>query len=56
MPDQKMLELCRRISTEMDPVKMAGLVDQLIKLLNEEQDVIKSKIRANLGSRLASEE
>lgn len=51
-----MLDLCRRISTEMDPLKMSGLVDELIQLLNEEQDVIKSKIRANLGSRLASED
>jgi hypothetical protein len=50
VPDQKMFDLCRQISTELDPVKMAALVEELIKLLNAEQDAIKAKIRVNLSS------
>jgi hypothetical protein len=56
MPDQKMLELCRKISTEMNPEKMADLVNELINLLNEEQDVIKAKIRANIGNHVGTAE
>jgi hypothetical protein len=48
MPDQKLFDLCSRISKEHDPKKLAAAVDELIKLLNEEQDVIKARINANL--------
>jgi len=54
MPDQKMFDLCRRISKEQDPQKMASLVDELITLLNEEQDTIKAKIRANIGNHVGT--
>jgi hypothetical protein len=52
MPNQKLFDLCRRISAEQDSEKMVSLVDELIKLLNEEQAVIKAKIRNNVGSYL----
>jgi hypothetical protein len=49
MPDQKLFNLCRQISSETDSERLASLLDELIKLLNEEQDTIKAKIRANIG-------
>ena len=50
MPDQKMFELCQRITAEKDSEKLLKLVEELNQLLREEQDVIKAKIRANIGS------
>jgi hypothetical protein len=49
MPDQKLFHLCRQISTQKDPQELTQLIDDLIKLLSEEQDTIKAKIRANIG-------
>jgi hypothetical protein len=48
MPDQKLLQLCREISTQKDSQQLALLIEDLIKLLAEEQDTIKAKIRANI--------
>jgi hypothetical protein len=48
MPDQKLIRLCESISKETDPGKMTVLLDELIKLLGEEQDEIRAKINANL--------
>lgn len=52
MPEQKLLALCRRISVETDPKELTGAIDELIKLLAEEQDVIKAKI-SNMLSKSA---
>lgn len=49
MPDRRMFELCCQISVEREPHKLLPLVEELAKLLAEEQDVIKSKIRAGLS-------
>ena len=49
MPDQKMRELCVRISTEKDSKKLMELTENLIKLLAEQQETIKSRIKANIG-------
>lgn len=49
MPDEKMKQLCAKISAEKDPLKVMSLTEQLIKLLDEEQDAIRAKIRANIG-------
>jgi len=49
MPDQKLFQLCRQISTQKDPQQLSALIDDLIKLLAEEQDTIRAKIRANVG-------
>lgn len=54
MPDRKMMELCRQISAEKDPGKLLSLVEQLTRLLTEEQDGIKAKIRANIGRSVGS--
>jgi hypothetical protein len=48
MPDEKLIRLCECISKETDPAKMTALLDELIKLLGEEQDAIRAKINANL--------
>jgi hypothetical protein len=48
MPDEKLIRLCESISKETDPAKMTALLDELIKLLGEEQDAIRAKINANL--------
>jgi hypothetical protein len=50
MPDQRFLELCRLITAEKDPRKLVALTEELTELLAEEQDVIKAKIRANIGN------
>ena len=49
MPDQKLYYLCRLISSETDPNKLTDAIDGLIKLLSEEQDDIKIRIRQNIG-------
>jgi hypothetical protein len=54
MPDRKLMELCRRIATEPNPAKLAVAIDELIKLLAEEQDTIKAKIRANLRNHMGT--
>jgi hypothetical protein len=56
MPDQKMIALCTQISTEKDPKKLMALAEELIKLLDEEQNEIKAKIRANIGRSTVSPE
>ena len=48
MPDQKLFQLCHEISTQKDSQQLAVLVEEVIQLLNEEQDTIKAKIRANI--------
>jgi hypothetical protein len=48
MPDQKLYDLCSLIAVERDPKKLSAAIDELIKLLDEEQDAIKAKINANL--------
>lgn len=48
MPDQKLIRLCESISKETDPARMTALLEDLLKLLNEEQDEIRAKINANL--------
>jgi hypothetical protein len=50
MPDRKMFDLCSKITQERDPEKLTATIDELIKLLNEEQAAIKAKIRANLNT------
>jgi hypothetical protein len=44
MPDQRMLELCRKIADEESPKRLIELTDELIALLAKEQDVIKANI------------
>ena len=49
MPHRKLFDICRRIEAEKsDPQKLMAAIEDLLKLLNEEQDAIKAKIRANL--------
>jgi hypothetical protein len=50
MPDQKLFALCRRISAETDPQKLTAAIDELAKLLAEEQDEIKSRIAKTLST------
>lgn len=49
MPDQKLFKLCSEINHEKDPHKLTQLIDELAKLLKQEQDTIKAKILANIG-------
>jgi hypothetical protein len=49
MPDQKLFALCHQISIEKDPQKLTAAIDDLTKLLIEEQDVIKAKINYSIG-------
>jgi hypothetical protein len=49
MRNQKVQELCTKISTEQDSQKVMELTEELIKLLGAEQEAIKLKINANLG-------
>jgi hypothetical protein len=44
MPNQRMLELCRKIADEKSPKRLIELTDELISLLAKEQDVIKTNI------------
>jgi hypothetical protein len=44
MPDQRMLDLCRKIADEKSPQRLVQLTDELIALLAKEQDVIKASI------------
>ena len=50
MPEKKMFDLCSKITKERDPERLTATIDELIKLLTEEQDAIKAKIRANLST------
>lgn len=50
MPARKLRGLCRQISTEKDPEKLSAAIDDLIKLLAEERDAIKAKIRNALAN------
>jgi hypothetical protein len=52
MPDVRLRQLCEQISTESNHERLSALIDELYKLLIEEQDAIKVKIRANLGNSL----
>jgi hypothetical protein len=54
MPDQKLRELCLKISTEQDSEKLIQLVEELNKLLAGEQDVIKTKIRSRFSKGIAA--
>jgi response regulator RpfG family c-di-GMP phosphodiesterase len=56
MPDQKMYDLCRRIRDEKDSERLIALVEALTKLLDEEQQAIKAKIRANIGGSVTTAE
>jgi hypothetical protein len=56
MPDRKLYDLCSRITKERDPEKLTATIDELIKLLNEEQAAIKAKIRANLSTGMTAPE
>ncbi len=49
MPDRKLFKLCREITNEREPQKLTQLIDELSKLLKDEQENIKAKIRANIG-------
>lgn len=48
MPDGNLLSLCHRISTEKNPTKIAKLIEELIRRLTEEQDIIKAIIASRL--------
>jgi len=48
MPDVRLRHLCEQISKETDRERLNRLIDELYKLLVEEQDAIKAKINANL--------
>ncbi|HYA25772.1 MAG TPA: hypothetical protein VEF05_16530 [Terriglobales bacterium] len=52
MPDVKLRQLCEQISKESNHDRLTALIDDLYKLLVEEQDAIKAKIKANLGKSL----
>jgi hypothetical protein len=56
MPDERMRELCLKISAEKDSKKLMELTEELIKLLSEEQDTIRMKIRETIGKSVASAE
>jgi hypothetical protein len=43
-----MRELCTRISAEKDSEKLLEEVNELIRLLDQEQETIKAKIKANI--------
>lgn len=45
----KINELCAKLAEEKDSDKFSALVQELLKLLNEEQDAIKAKVRRNIG-------
>ncbi len=48
MPDGNLLLLCRRISVEKNPTKIAKLIEELIRRLTEEQNMIKAMIASRL--------
>ena len=54
MPDHKMMELCRQIATEQDSAKLLRLVEELNRLLAEEHDTIKQKIRAKVAKSITA--
>ena len=56
MPDRKLYDLCSRITKERDPERLTANIDELIKLLYEEQAEIKAKIKANLNTGMVSPE
>lgn len=47
--DEPLMELSAKIATETNPKTIAALISELIRLLAEEQNAIKEKIRANLS-------
>jgi hypothetical protein len=51
MPDQKMRELCEKISAEKDSGKLLALTDELIKLLEADEEKIKANIRARIAQK-----
>ncbi|HZP62624.1 MAG TPA: hypothetical protein VFB28_04340 [Terriglobales bacterium] len=54
VPDQKFAELCREIAEQKDPKKLSSLCDQLLKLLHDEQDGIRTEIDQRLSRRSSS--
>lgn len=48
MTDEQLRQLSAKIAAEKDPKKLAELTSELIRLLAEEQDTIKAKIRTNI--------
>ena len=54
MPDQKMRELCVKISLEKDSAALLKMTEELIQLLHDEQATIKSRIKANITQTLGS--
>lgn len=52
MPDVRLRQLCEQISKESNHERLSALIDELYKLLVEEQDAIKAKIRVNLGNNM----
>jgi hypothetical protein len=52
MPDVILRQLCEQISRESNRERLSVLIDELYKLLVEEQDAIKAKIQANLSTSL----
>jgi hypothetical protein len=49
MPDQKMMQLCAKISVEKDSQKLVELVEELNELLAKEHDTIKHNINLRLN-------
>jgi hypothetical protein len=56
MPDQKIMELCTEITAEKDSKKLIALVEELNRLLPEEQDQIKDNINRRLDKVMAAPE
>ena len=52
MPDVRLRQLCEQISKESNHERLTVLVHELHKLLVQEQDAIKARIKANLGNNL----
>lgn len=48
VPDNRFIDLCSKIGTETNPVKLALLTEELITLVRDEKDAI----RAKMGERL----
>ena len=48
MPTGKLRELCAKIAEEKDSVKLNSLVEQLLQLLDNQQEEIRSQIRAQI--------
>jgi len=39
MPTERVADLCRSIQAEYDPKKLAALIDELIRVLDEERAI-----------------